>query len=103
MEEATVSGLLSTLNEDAQEDILIEAINNARDEDGSSMRGSEEADVIYYSTPSNYNSIPNIDVVSEADVEKGKKARRDEIIWSARSSRANSMSRDLDAAGNGIP
>ena len=31
MEEATVSGLLSTLNEDAQEDILIEAINNARD------------------------------------------------------------------------
>jgi len=99
MEEATVSGLLSTLNEDAQEDILIEAINNARDEDGTSVRESEEADVIYYSTPSNYNSIPNIDVVSEADVEKGKKVRRDEIIWSARSSRNNSISRDLDNAG----
>ena len=30
LEQATVSGLLSTLNEDAHEDILIEEINNAR-------------------------------------------------------------------------
>ena len=44
--------------------------SSGRDEDGTSVRESEEADVIYYSTPSNYNSIPNIDVVSEADVEK---------------------------------
>jgi hypothetical protein len=32
MEQATVSGLLSTLNEDAQEDILKEEINQAREE-----------------------------------------------------------------------
>merc|ERR1712168_146343 len=111
LEQATVSGLLSTLNEDAQEDILLEEINNARDEAGHTFsdRASEadEADVLYYAHPSSA-STQNIDVMADSgshDVEKGKKSRRDpEMVWSTISSRhesrQGSLSADLDGAGN---
>jgi hypothetical protein len=58
MEQATVSGLLSTLNEDAQEDILKEEINAAREEAELGMmtdrppEDETEADVLYYTNPS---------------------------------------------------
>ena len=61
MEEATVSGLLSTLNEEAKEDILLEEINNAKEEadifsqkalDEQVSHDNEDADFLYYSNPS---------------------------------------------------
>ena len=58
MEQATVSGLLSTLNEDAQEDILKEEINAAREEADLGLAADRqpedetEADVLYYTNPS---------------------------------------------------
>jgi hypothetical protein len=64
MEQATVSGLLSTLNEDAQEDILKEEINNAREEaelgvDLDRPRPEDsEADVLYYTNPSSGGMNP---------------------------------------------
>ncbi len=83
LEQATVSGLLSTLNEDAQEDILLEEINQAREEAGNTFsdRTSEadEADVLYYSNPSRRASIQiNLDTLSDPgmqmhDLEKVKK------------------------------
>jgi len=108
-EQATVTGLLSTLNEDAQEDILLEEINNARTEAENAMSEDrvseidEEADVLYYSNPS--ASTQNLDIVSDPqhhDLEKGKKSRRDaEMVWSTmssrRGSRHGSLSVDIDA------
>ena len=59
MEEATVSGLLSTLNEEAKEDILLEEISTAREEAGALSQSSplerrpsadtEESDYLYIS------------------------------------------------------
>jgi len=114
LEQATVSGLLSTLNEDAHEDILIEEINNAREEAGRAFSDrtsdlDEEADVLYYTNPhSVFPSNQNIDVLSETghDLEKAgsKKVRRDqEIVWSALSSRQGSISADLDTTGTTSP
>ena len=55
MEEATVSGLLSTLNEEAKEDIMLEEISSAREkgETRVSRPGEQpETEVIYLSQPS---------------------------------------------------
>jgi len=76
LEQATVSGLLSTLNENAQEDVLLEEINQAREEADKpfSDRTSEpeETDVLYYTHPT--NSTQNIDLLgpggSNTDIEK---------------------------------
>ena len=74
LEQATVSGLLSTLNEDAQEDILLEEIKQAREEAGNTFsdRASEpdEADVLYYSNPSRRASIQiNLDTLSDPGIQ----------------------------------
>jgi len=111
MEEATVSGLLSTLNEEAKEDILLEEINNAKEEadmlsqhtfDRQISLENEEADILYYSHPS--PKVFNQDVMSDSGmlegVEKGKSRVRGsvEMVWSATNSRAGSI-HDLDSAG----
>ena len=111
MEEATVSGLLSTLNEEAKEDILLEEINNAKEEadmlsqhtfDRQISLENEEADILYYSHPS--PKVFNQDVMSDSGmlegVEKGKSRVRGsvEMVWSATNSRAGSI-HDLDSVG----
>merc|ERR1719312_1442172 len=77
LEQATVSGLLSTLNENAQEDVLLEEIQQARDEaaeadqrpfneqgvGGGGASETEETDVLYYTNPSS-SSTQNIDILS---------------------------------------
>eukprot|EP00092_Neocalanus_flemingeri_P001634 GFUD01001744.1.p1 GENE.GFUD01001744.1~~GFUD01001744.1.p1 ORF type:complete len:1748 (+),score=397.63 GFUD01001744.1:305-5548(+) len=111
MEEATVSGLLSTLNEEAKEDILLEEINNAKEEadilshqvfDRQTSHDNEESDFLYYSHPS--PKVYNQEVMSESGmfegIERGKSRIRTsvEMIWSATNSRAGSI-HDLDSAG----
>jgi len=111
MEEATVSGLLSTLNEEAKEDILLEEISNAKEEadilsqqvfDRQVSHENEEADFLYYSHPS--PKVYNQEIVSESGIfegiERGKSRTRGsvEMIWSATNSRAGSI-HDLDSAG----
>jgi len=116
LEQATVSGLLSTLNENAQEDVLLEEIQQARDEaaeadqrpfneqgvGGGGASETEETDVLYYTNPSS-SSTQNIDILSGSsavDLEKGKKLRRDhDMQWSAVSSRHSSICTDLDVTG----
>jgi len=114
MEQATVSGLLSTLNEDAQEDILLEEINLAREVAGHTAADRtsdpDEADVLYYSNPA-ASSSQNMEYLAENsahDLEKGKKTRREqEMIWSTVSSthgsRHGSISADLDNTANLSP
>jgi len=111
MEEATVSGLLSTLNEEAKEDILLEEINNAKEEadilsnqvcDRLVSHDNEEADILYYSHPS--PKVYNQEVLSDSGmlegVERGRSRIRSsgEMIWSATNSRAGSF-HDLDTSG----
>jgi len=114
LEQATVSGLLSTLNENAQEDVLLEEIKQAREEadkpfsdrGGGGLSETEETDVLYYTNPSSA-STQNIDVLSgssNVDLEKGKKLRREhDMQWSVVSSRHNSICTDLDMAGTLSP
>ena len=75
-----MSGLLSTLNENAQEDVLLEEIKQAREEadkpfsdrGGGGLSETEETDVLYYTNPSSA-STQNIDVLSgssNVDLEK---------------------------------
>ena len=111
MEEATVSGLLSTLNEEAKEDILLEEINNAKEEadilsqqafDRQVSHDNEEADFLYYSHPS--PKVYNQENLQESGIfegiEKGSHRTRGsvEMIWSATNSRAGSV-HDLDSTG----
>ena len=97
MEEATVSGLLSTLNEEAKEDILQEEINIAKEEaeaGGGRGREEQEADYLYYA---HAGPAPAVE-------EGGEGARREEegltrnrlrssgeMIWSASNSRHGSL------------
>ena len=99
MEEATVSGLLSTLNEDAKEDILLEEIEIAKEEatiksksnlDQSSQE-VEESDFLYYSHPTSGPKMLGKDD-NPGDMEKGKiRLQSSDMIWSAASSRRGSI------------
>ena len=106
MEEATVSGLLSTLNEEAKEDILLEEISNAREVAGILSQSSplekqtshetEESDYLYIS-----HSSPGPKLfTAQEDPERGRSRTRQsqEMIWSATTSRAGS-SLELETAG----
>ena len=110
LEEAAVSGLLSTLNEDAKEDILLEELDNAR-EAASNISQTEkfqrqisndpdESDILYYSHVNNQGSrLYSRDDVNNADMERGRLVSK-EMVWSAASSRRGSMW-DLDAIPSG--
>ena len=113
MEEAAVSGLLSTLNEDAKEDILLEELDNAREAASNISQfpaeyqrqistDAEESDVLYYSNLNNQPSTSRTQSRDEAgsfDMEAGK-MRSSEMVWSAASSRHGSMI-ELDALVSG--
>ena len=78
MEEAAVSGLLSTLNEDAKEDILLEELDNAMEKASSSKtldrqisHENEESDYLYYSHPSTSSRVFSREE-SSGDMEIGK-------------------------------
>ena len=98
MEEATVSGLLSTLNEEAKEDILLEEISTAREEAEVLSQSSalerlcsadtEESDYLYIS----HSSPGPRQVTAQEDPERGRAKTRQslEMIWSAATSRAGS-------------
>ena len=86
MEEATVSGLLSTLNEEAKEDILLEEISTAREEAESSGVPLEESDYLYISHSS---PGPRLSAGPD-DPERGRARQSLELIWSAATSRAGS-------------
>ena len=105
MEEATVSGLLSTLNEEAKEDIMQEEINTAKEEavgaKGREAKGeTEESDYLYYAHAA----------ATPLAEEGGEGQRREEeglvrcrlrssgeMIWSASNSRHGSL-HDLTSA-----
>ena len=86
MEEATVSGLLSTLNEEAKKDILLEEISTAREEAESSGVPLEESDYLYISHSS---PGPRLSAGPD-DPERGRARQSLELIWSAATSRAGS-------------
>ena len=112
MEQAAVSGLLSTLNEDAKEDILnvelddaIEAAAKVTNLDRQLSQEEEESDYIYYSHPVPGSKVFTKDeVTASADMERGQRARQSrqsgsgvgEMRWSAASSLAGSCL-ELDA------
>ena len=110
MEQAAVSGLLSTLNEDAKEDILnvelddaIEAAAKVTNFDRQVSQEEEESDYIYYSHPVPGSKVFSKDeVTAAADMERGQRARQPrqsgggEMRWSAASSLAGSCM-ELDA------
>ena len=107
MEQAAVSGLLSTLNEDAKEDILnvelddaIEAAAKVTNFDRQ-VSQEEESDYIYYSHPAPGSKVLSKDeVTASADMERGQRSRLQsgggEMRWSAASSLAGSCI-ELDA------
>ena len=97
MEEATVSGLLSTLNEEAKEDIMQEEINTAKEEaEAGGVRGREEqeADYLYYA---HAGPAPVIDEGGEGSRKEEEGLTRSrlrssgEMIWSASNSRHGSL------------
>ena len=97
MEEATVSGLLSTLNEEAKEDIMQEEINTAKEEaesGGGRGREEQEADYLYYAHP---GAAPVIDEGSEGarreeeGLTRSRLRSSGEMIWSASNSRHGSL------------
>ena len=108
MEQAAVSGLLSTLNEDAKEDILnvelddaIEAAANVTKFDRQVSQEEEESDYIYYSHPAPGSKVICKDeVTASVDMERGQRSRLQsgggEMRWSAASSLAGSCI-ELDA------
>ena len=110
MEEATVSGLLSTLNEEAKEDILLEEISNAREEAGILSQSSplqrqtshetEESDFLYISHTS---PGPKLFSAGE-DPERGRSRTRhsQEMVWSTATSRAGS-SLEMETVGTSKP
>ena len=114
MEEATVSGLLSTLNEDAKEDILLEELDNAMEAatklsqsphprlEHQPSHEPDESDVLYYSHPSAGSKVfSREDVTAAADTERGRvRVQSADMIWSAASSRAGSTL-ELDSLGPG--
>ena len=101
MEQAAVSGLLSTLNEDAKEDILnvelddaIEAAAEVTNFDYQVSQEKEESDYIYYSHPvQGFKVFSEDEVMVAADMEGGQSGER---RWSAASSLAGSFM-ELDA------
>ena len=109
MEQAAVSGLLSTLNEDAKEDILnvelddaFEAASKVTNFDQQLSQEEEESDYIYYSHPTPGSKVLGKDeMTASADMERGQtrtrlKSGAGEMRWSAASSRAGSTI-ELDA------
>ena len=97
MEEATVSGLLSTLNEEAKEDIMQEEINTAKEEaeaGGGRGREEQEADYLYYA---HAGPAPVIDEGGEGSRREEEGLTRNrlrssgEMIWSASNSRHGSL------------
>ena len=99
MEEATVSGLLSTLNEEAKEDIMQEEINTAKEEavvakGREGKEDTEESDYLYYAHAA---AAPLVEEGGEGQrrEEEGLVRCRlrssGEMIWSASNSRHGSL------------